>query len=98
MPTCLNCIISILLIIYENHHNPKFHDWFQLNSAIASIFTFLGATGIEALNILSSKFAGLNIFSADYSEEMKKYLFWFGLLNLVIEDIPQFIIQVLIYQ
>ncbi|CAI2172372.1 20074_t:CDS:2 [Funneliformis geosporum] len=58
-------------------------------------YKFRGATNIEALNILSSKFAGLSIFSANYSEKIQILLFWCGLLNFIIEDIPQFIIQIL---
>jgi len=49
---------------------------------------------IELLDILSLKFAGLNIFSASYSTKTQILLFWLGILNFIIEDIPQFIIQV----
>ena len=94
VPTIMNCIVAILLMIRENLHNHRFHDWFKSNVTVASIFTILGATNIEALIILSSKFAGLSIFSAEYSEKTERLLFWYGLLSFTIEDIPQFIIQV----
>ncbi len=87
-------MVAISLIIYENFYNNQFHDWFKLNSAIASIFTVLSATNIELLKILSSNFIRLNIFSAIYSTKTQTLLFWLGILNFIIEDVPQFIIQV----
>ncbi len=94
IPTCLNLIAAVSLIIYENFYNEQFQNWFRLNSAIASLFTILSATNIELLSVLSSKFARLNIFSAVYSTKTQTSLFWLGMLNFIIEDIPQFIIQV----
>ena len=94
IPTCLNLIMAISLIAYKNFYNDQFHNWFKLNSAIASIFTILSATNIELLNILSSKFAKLNIFSAIYSMKTQRLLFWLSILNFIIEDALQFIIQV----
>jgi len=82
-------------MIHENLHNNQFHDWFKLHITVASIFTVLGATNIEVLIILSSKFAGLSIFSANYSERTQRLLYWYGLLDFIIEDIPQFVIQVI---
>jgi len=87
-------IAAVSLIIYENFYNEQFQNWFRLNSAIASLFTILSATNIELLSVLSSKFARLNIFSAVYSTKTQTSLFWLGMLNFIIEDIPQFIIQV----
>ncbi|CAG8550524.1 12249_t:CDS:2, partial [Funneliformis mosseae] len=93
VPTSINCTIAIISIIYENFYNNQFHEWFKLHVTVTSIFTILGATNIEALNILSSKFAGLSMFTANYSERIQIILFWVGLLDFIIEDIPQFIIQ-----
>ncbi len=58
------------------------------------MITISSAMNIELLDILSLKFAGLNIFSASYSTKTQILLFWLGTLNFIIEDIPQFIIQV----
>ena len=82
-------------MVYENLKNVPFHEWFKLHIYVASLFTMLGAANIEILYILSSKFAGLKMFSVDYTDKTKLLLFWFGLLNLLIEDIPQFSIQVI---
>src|SRR4051812_31900483 len=90
--TCFNLITATSLIIYENFYNNQFNS----NSIIALIFILLSTTNIEILNILSSKFARLSIFSAVYSTKTQKLLFWFGILNFIIKDSPQFIIQVII--
>src|SRR5688572_4120523 len=94
VPALFDLVVAISLIIYENFNNVQFHDWFKLNSAIASMFTILSATNIEILTILSSNFAGLKIFSAIYSTKTQTSLFWLGIFSFVIEDVPQFIIQV----
>ena len=95
LPTGLNFAMAVLLVIYENLHNDKFHEWFRTHTTIASIFTMLGAVNIEMLSFLSSKFAGLEMFSVEYSKKAETLLFWLILLNLIIEDIPQFVIQVI---
>ncbi|KAG9285249.1 hypothetical protein G9A89_002145 [Geosiphon pyriformis] len=55
----------------------------------------LAAIDIEALSILSSRFAGLNFFSASYSETTKTWILWGSVLGLVMKAIPQFLVQVL---
>ena len=90
--TCFNLITATSLIIYEKNYNNQFNS----NSIVASIFTFLSVANIEILNILSSKFARLSIFTAVYSTKTQKLLFWFGIINFIIKDFPQFIIQVII--
>ena len=82
------------LVIHENLYNKHFHEWFKIHTTIASIFTILGAVDVEMLNFLSSKFAGLKMLSVDYSKKAQTLIFWFILLNLIIEVIPQFVIQV----
>jgi hypothetical protein len=89
-----NLIAAFSLIIYENSLKDEFNEWFKSNPIIASAFTLLSATNIEVMNTLTSKFAGLNIFSTTFSKKTESRIFWFSILNFIIEDIPQFAIQV----
>ena len=82
------------IIIFENSRNIDFHKWFKQNPIITAVFTLVSSTNVEVLNILTSKFAGLNMFSAKFSGKTESLVFWFGILNFVFEDIPQFGIQV----
>ncbi|CAJ0753993.1 7559_t:CDS:10, partial [Entrophospora sp. SA101] len=49
----------------------------------------------QCITILSSKAAGLKSFSAPFSPNSSSLIFWCSLLNFFIEDVPQFIIQVI---
>ncbi|CAJ0765435.1 19267_t:CDS:2 [Entrophospora sp. SA101] len=62
---------------------------------IFTIFTIISSTEIDALVILSSKVAGLKPFSAPFSSNFLSLIFWCNLASFLIEDIPQFIIQVI---
>jgi len=86
--------MAISLMIYENLKNEQFHEWFRTYISVVSLFTVLGATNIEILHILSSNIAGLSIFSAKYSENAETLIIWLSTLNIFLEDIPQFVIQV----
>ena len=94
--TVFNLVAALSLTIYENSNNDEFNDWFRSNPVIASIATFLSATNIEVLNILSSQFAGLKMFYAVFSRRTESLIFWFSILNFIVKDIPQFCIQVIV--
>ena len=86
-------------VISNNNNVDKkkktFKDWCKDNTLIASLFTLLSSTDVEALRILSSEIAGLGAFSAPpLSVKISKLLFWVGCINIFLEKIPQFIIQV----
>ncbi|CAG8488832.1 7339_t:CDS:10 [Ambispora leptoticha] len=91
----INIFLASFIIARENHVNLDFHQWFARYGRICSFFTVLSTADIEALNILSSKFAGLDFLSAVYSEQAQKWLFWGSVAGLLIEDVPQLIVQVI---
>ena len=95
--TAFNLMGAFSLIIYENFNNDEFNNWFKKNTIVASIFTLLSSTNIETLNILCSKFAGLDLFSTKFLERSELTVFWFSVINFIAEDIPQFGIQVNYY-
>ncbi|CAI2165007.1 15323_t:CDS:2 [Funneliformis geosporum] len=55
----------------------------------------LSSAHLDAMNILTSRFAGLKVLSVEFSERARWWLFWGGFITLFIEDVPQFIIQVI---
>ncbi|RIA93990.1 hypothetical protein C1645_873712 [Glomus cerebriforme] len=89
-----NLLSAFSLIINENFNSIAFNNWFKSNSIIAAIFTLLSTTNIEVLSILTSNFAGLEKFSAEFTTKTKSLIVLFSVANFVVKDIPQFIIQV----
>ncbi|CAG8838053.1 17496_t:CDS:1, partial [Gigaspora margarita] len=73
--------------------NSNFQNWFSTNDKIASIFTLIASADVEILNILDSNFAGFKCFSAELSNNTKKWVFYGSIINMFIEDIPSLIIQ-----
>src|SRR5689334_1329248 len=90
-----NLFMASYIISKENLENPNFYEYFLKNQAIISLCSVLSGADIEALLLLSSKFAGLNIFMAPISERAEKYIFWCSLVGFYFEGIPQFFIQVI---
>ncbi|PKK80479.1 hypothetical protein RhiirC2_768042 [Rhizophagus irregularis] len=95
IPIVFNMTITIYSLIQEIIYNENFNNWCKKNSLIISIFTILSSADVEALHVLSSKIAGFNVFSAPpLSNKISKLIFWTGCINILLEDIPQFIIQI----
>ncbi|CAB4495910.1 unnamed protein product [Rhizophagus irregularis] len=94
VPIGINTILAFYLITQENKRQ-KFLEWFMTHRKVASIFTILASTDIEALSILYSNLAGFSSFNAPFSDDAKSKIFWGACLNIFIEDIPQAIIQIL---
>jgi len=94
IPIILNLFAAFYIISKENSTNSKFYKYFINNSKVVSICSVISGADIEVLRILSSKFAGFNIFTAPFSQKTEQYIFWYSLLGFCFEDIPQFAIQV----
>jgi hypothetical protein len=95
IPIVFNMLLTTYSLIQEIIYNEDFNNWYKKNSLIVSIFTIISSADIEALHTLSSKIAGLNAFSAPaLSTKISNLVFWAGCINILLEDIPQFIIQV----
>ncbi|CAG8620402.1 8016_t:CDS:10 [Ambispora gerdemannii] len=91
----INLILASRIIVHENHTNLDFHQWFSRYGRLCSLFSVLSITDIEALQILSSRFAGLDFLSATYSDQAQNWLFWGSVCGLLLEDIPQLVIQII---
>jgi hypothetical protein len=95
IPIIFNTMMTTYSLIQEIIHNEDFNVWCKKHSFIISMLTILSSADVEALHILSSKIAGLNAFSAPpLSSKISRLVFWAGCINIFLEDIPQFIIQV----
>ena len=94
VPIIFNSGLAFSILIREISKNVDFQEWFSQNVKIASILTLVEGSDVEAITLLGSKFAGLNMLSAPLSKTALHQVFWGSTLNLFIEDIPQLIIQV----
>ncbi|KAK9766356.1 hypothetical protein K7432_004629 [Basidiobolus ranarum] len=94
-PFTVNLCCTMALMYREVLLNPAFHQWFTNNATIASATTLLAATQIKTLRLLDSRVAGLTTFSAPFSEKANRWMLIFATIGLALEDIPQFIIQVI---
>ncbi|CAG8621603.1 756_t:CDS:2, partial [Cetraspora pellucida] len=96
VPVVLNTLIAFWIIMEENS-NPRFFAWFNKNGKVASIFTLLAASDIEALTILRSNVAGFRFFQAPFSKIALSRIFWTASLNIFLEDIPRVVIQAIYF-
>ena len=75
--------------------NKKYFVWFKNNSQPAAIITILCGGDIAVLKLLSSNLAGFELFNAPLSKKAEKIIYYGGILNTFLEDLPQLIIQVI---
>ncbi|PKC70432.1 hypothetical protein RhiirA1_391338 [Rhizophagus irregularis] len=95
IPIVFNTMMTTYSLIQEMIHNDDFNNWCKKHGFTISMFTILSSADVEALHILSSKISGFNAFSAPpLSSRISRIVFWAGCINIFLEDIPQFIIQI----
>ncbi|CAG8572871.1 5572_t:CDS:10 [Ambispora gerdemannii] len=75
--------------------NKDNYDWYIQFGKVGAFLNFLAIADIEALEVLSSRFAGLDVLSVKFSDKSKNLIHWCSLIDLFIEDIPQLIIQII---
>ncbi|CAG8608838.1 2974_t:CDS:10, partial [Ambispora leptoticha] len=98
IPIVMNCAVAFYIILSENSRNDKFNSWFRKYPQIAAASTLFASGDIVILRVLTSQVGGLQIFSATFSERAETVIFITSMLNLLIEDIPQFIIRLYFWQ
>ncbi|CAG8537670.1 4026_t:CDS:10 [Acaulospora morrowiae] len=89
-----NAMTSFFVIIREITYENYFAKWFRTYHNIAAIFSLSAAIDIESLTIIHSRLAGLRAFDAPLSKGAKRWIFWCGIINFMIEDTPQLIVQI----
>lgn len=90
----INFVFAFVIFLREHTRNPEYIEWYSNNGKFASPFTILAATDVEILELLNSQFAGFSAFNAPFSHETLKLIFWDNVLNIFVENVPQFIIQI----
>jgi hypothetical protein len=95
VPLITNLILVFIIFITECMDNKKYFVWFKNNSQPAAIITILCGGDITVLKLLSSNLAGFELFNAPLSKKAEKLIYYGGILNTFIEDLPQLIIQVI---
>src|SRR5437762_9015343 len=85
-PILLNLFATFYIISKENSGNSEFYKYFLKNNTIVSICSVLSGADIEILQVLSSNFAGFNIFTAPFSKQAEIYIFWCSLVGFCFED------------
>ncbi|CAG8509288.1 2360_t:CDS:10 [Ambispora gerdemannii] len=94
IPVVMNCVVAFYVILSENSRNDKFNSWLRKYPQVAAALTLIASGDVVILHVLTSQVAGLKIFSATFSEHAETVIFTTSTLNLLIEDIPQFIIRI----
>ncbi|CAI2176882.1 12538_t:CDS:2 [Funneliformis geosporum] len=93
-PAGFNILFAFVIMIQQTCNSDRFSIWICSHGCVATVFTLFSAFHIEVLRLLTSNFLHSNVFNAPFSCNAKKYLFIAGLFNVIIEDLPQFIILV----
>src|SRR5687768_10965196 len=93
-PFFINTCLALKIFTFEIRGNSKFEAWYKANSKLAGIITLFSSGNVELLHLLDSNFANFEIFSAPLSTKALNWIFYGGILNTFIEDLPQLIIQV----
>ncbi|GBC02453.1 hypothetical protein RclHR1_04630009 [Rhizophagus clarus] len=94
-PMVVNVIFAFFIILNEKKKRSKvFEDWFHKNSSIAATATILAGADMSAFKLLYSRIFRLRRFNAPFSDSSKNLVLWGCILNSIIQDVPQFIIQV----
>ena len=87
-------LVICLYIIKYGVKSEEFRRWFRENTIIAGPITVLAVMNIEALNLLSSKFAGIQRLNAPIPKQAKRWIFWLSFIGLFVRDIPRLAIQI----
>ncbi|KAG9299465.1 hypothetical protein G9A89_009418 [Geosiphon pyriformis] len=93
-PIAFNSIMAYFIMAQQTK-DEEFNQWFRKWNKVASAFTILAGSNIEVLKILSSQLFGFDMFSAPFTAKTEVWIFWGSTVNILIEDIPQLLIQIL---
>lgn len=96
-PILMNACLAFNIFIFEITKNPDFEKWANERVILVRFITLFSSGNVELLHLLDSRYAGLEIFDAPFSPRALYVIFWGGILNIFIEDIPQLLIQVKLF-
>jgi hypothetical protein len=91
----VNIVLSLVIIINEKKKgSTEFKRWFYENYSLAATATVLAGADMSTLKLLYSQIFRLKRFNAPFSDDSKTMILWGCVISSIIEDIPQFVIQV----
>ncbi|KAG9299471.1 hypothetical protein G9A89_009424 [Geosiphon pyriformis] len=90
----VDLVFDTLFIIENSRDVPWLYTPRKWNK-VASAFTILASSNVEVLKILSSQLFGFDMFSAPFTAKTEVWIFWGSTVNILIEDVPQLLIQIL---
>ncbi|PKC11790.1 hypothetical protein RhiirA5_497429 [Rhizophagus irregularis] len=93
-PFILNVFFAIAIFKFEIQNSIN-SEWFKNYIKPVAIATILSSGDIELLHIFDSNFGGFKIFSVKFSPKTLNLIFWGGFLNIILENLPQLVIQIL---
>ncbi|GBC01916.1 hypothetical protein RclHR1_04390001, partial [Rhizophagus clarus] len=93
-PFIMNTIFTIIIFLHEMK-NDVFEEWFKNRSKRIILITIFSSGDVELLHLFDSKFGGYDIFKINFSQYSKDLITWGSYLNIILEDLPQLIIQIL---
>ncbi|CAG8736062.1 29567_t:CDS:2, partial [Racocetra persica] len=73
----------------------EFKTWFTKYGRAATSFALLSGTNIDVMLILKSNLMDLELFRAPLSDKAVTSIFWGSCADIILQDIPQFVIQIL---
>jgi hypothetical protein len=85
------------MILTHEVQYPEFNNWLKKYLKPVAIITVFSSGDVELLHIFDSNFGGFQMFRASFSPLALKLIFWFGFSNIILEDLPQLVIQVIKY-
>ncbi|RGB41639.1 hypothetical protein C1646_751932 [Rhizophagus diaphanus] len=94
IPFILNILLAFIIFSHEMQY-PEFNKWLKKYLKPVAIITFFSSGDVELLHIFDSKFGGFQIFEASFSPLALNLIFWSGFLNIILEDLPQLVIQII---
>ncbi|CAG8603966.1 11022_t:CDS:2, partial [Acaulospora morrowiae] len=94
-PIVLNVITTFFIISDEQAINDKYFKWWLKYPNSSLIFIMFSLIDLDFLNIMSSRFAGIQNFNAPFSHKARRIVFIMNIVNLIIEDFGQAIVLIL---
>ncbi|KAG9289946.1 hypothetical protein G9A89_010252 [Geosiphon pyriformis] len=95
VPIGFNSFLSAFIQLRERIRNNKYAEWSCKHRNVATFFGVLSFINVDILTITQSYIMNLETLKAPFSPEMGQWIFYSNIFNLLIQDVPQFVILVL---
>lgn len=90
----MNIAATLGIVRDELATNKAFHQWFELHSTAGLLVCAAACTNVQLLDLFRCQVLGSDSLNAPVSDTVVARTRTFGLLNDLVEDLPQLIIQI----